>query len=880
MRNKSILTGLAGLALVTAAAGSANALNKRIELTQEGDFVLIGNTLAHDCGPNGVAPIVGAPACNMVGDQADLPPDMFWRVEGGTAVANNTITVEQAQTAAVLQLPSGATVTKAYVYWSARRLGGPDNTATIQCLPAASPLNLQASGSVTGSSNLYHSVAEITDYVKENSSCTYLVSGVDSIDLKGITPEKDGYAVWWMVVVYESKADPHRQIIVYDGFDGIDNGGDSSVQVTGLKVPNSFTQFSNAKVGVVGYDGDKSLTQDQFFLGATALKDSATGDINNFFNGTRTYLGMPLTVAGDLPQVSGVPGSLARLDMDVLDITDLLEAGQTTVDFKAISMGEPVALAGIITSIPTFTDEDGDGLSDDEEELYGTDPTDKDSDNDGVQDGVEGCSVANCTNPLWNTDSDGDGLINALDPDSDDDGLFDGTELGLDCNLPDTDKTLGHCIADADTSTKTDPLDADTDDGGVKDGSEDVDLDGKIDEGETDPTAGHGSDDGSNVDSDNDGLTDGVEETIGSDPNDGDSDDDGLPDGEERNPADDTDGDGLPNVLDVDSDNDALFDGTESGKDCSHPDTDTSLNHCVADADPGTTTSPVDADSDNGGVKDGAEDSNLNGAVDSGETDPEEGHGADDVTVIDSDGDGLSDDLEETLNSDPDDTDSDDDGVPDGQEANPSNDEDGDGTINILDEDSDGDGLFDGTEGGYDCTNPDIDKQAGHCVADGDKGKTTTSMVDADTDDGGVTDGNEDFDKDGVYDANQGEGDPNEKSDDINILPCTKDSDCGTENDGYVCDTEAMHCTPGCRNEDGSRCPDGEMCTSSDQTIGECVPVGMTSSSSGGLNDDIIVQGGCLCGVSVGNESRDIGWTLLVGLGVALGLRRRRSRIG
>jgi hypothetical protein len=40
-----------------------------------------------------------------------------------------------------------------------------------------------------------------------------------------------------------------------------------------------------------------------------------------------------------------------------------------------------------------------------------------------VRDGAE-------PNP-WNLDTDGDGLINALDPDSDGDGLLDGTELGV-----------------------------------------------------------------------------------------------------------------------------------------------------------------------------------------------------------------------------------------------------------------------------------------------------------------------------------------------------------------------------------------------------------------------------------------------------------------
>jgi hypothetical protein len=157
-------------------------------------------------------------------------------------------------------------------------------------------------------------------------------------------------------------------------------------------------------------------------------------------------------------------------------------------------------------------DTDGDGLTDGEEAKIGTNPKDADSDDDGVPDGAE-------KSP--GVDSDGDGLINALDPDSDDDGLFDGTELGFDCKGAGTDATLGHCRPDADKgATKTDPLVADTDGGGARDGSEDTNLNGAVDTGETDPTAGHGADDTTLVDTDGDGLSDALEATLGSDPND------------------------------------------------------------------------------------------------------------------------------------------------------------------------------------------------------------------------------------------------------------------------------------------------------------------------------------------------------------------------
>ncbi|MDI1448627.1 hypothetical protein [Polyangium sp. 6x1] len=441
----------------------------------------------------------------------------------------------------------------------------------------------------------------------------------------------------------------------------------------------------------------------------------------------------------------------------------------------------------------TCPDADGDGFPDGHEEVIGTDPNDADSDDDGIPDGEE---------PAAGVDTDGDGLINALDPDSDDDGLFDGTEVGNGCNGAGVDPAAGHCVPDGDMGeTKTNPLDADTDDGGVSDGAEDKDRDGAIDAGETNPTSGNGADDSTNTDTDGDGLSDGFETGIGTDPNDADSDDDGLPDGEEPNLTLDSDGDGLINPLDPDSDNDGLADGTESGKDCSNPGTNPAAGNCVPDGDLGaTTTSPIDADTDDGGVSDGSEDKDLDGVVDAGETDPTAGHGDDDSLNPDSDGDGLSDDLEGSLGSDPNDADSDDDGVPDGQEPNPADDTDGDGIKNVLDPDSDGDGLKDGTEMGKGCSGDGTDPAAGNCVADGDSGATTTSPVDPDTDDGGLSDGDEDADKDGVVDP--GETDPTKGhgGDD--------DGDADDDDDGLTDDEEA---TIGTDPNDGDSDDDGVL---------------------------------------------------------------------
>jgi MYXO-CTERM domain-containing protein len=527
-------------------------------------------------------------------------------------------------------------------------------------------------------------------------------------------------------------------------------------------------------------------------------------------------------------------------------------------------------------------DTDGDGISDSGEMMVGTDPNDFDTDDDGTPDGAEFSPEL---------DSDGDGLANGLDADSDNDGLFDGTEQGFNCDNPATNKGLGRCRPDADTgTTKTNPVKADTDRGGVSDGSEDANLNGKLDTGETNPVFGSGSDDvAMATDADADGLSDDLEAFLGSDPMDADSDDDGVIDGKEANPSEDTDLDLLLNVSDVDSDDDALLDGTEHGLDCSAKGTALSRNHCRADMDSGATkTSPLLADTDKGGVRDGSEDADLNGRLDANETDPTAGKGADDGTVQDSDKDGLSDGLEKSIGTDPQDADSDDDGLPDGQEPNPSDDHDADGKINALDPDSDDDDIFDGTERAKMCVPPAVDVSKMQCIADADDA-TATGALSVDTDKGGTPDGVEDRNKNGRLDP--AELNPLDPKDDVIGKPCNTDADCGALTSGLVCDSGM--CAFGCRGMGGNTCPDPLFCSSTTMAVGMCTDMmpmldagpppppppdaGPMLAPGGKLGG-----AGCNCSVGAGAPTQPSAARLL-GLGVfallVLARRRRRSQL-
>ncbi len=486
-------------------------------------------------------------------------------------------------------------------------------------------------------------------------------------------------------------------------------------------------------------------------------------------------------------------------------------AGNGADDLDGDLDGLPDAVELLLGTDPANPDTDGDGILDGEETVPGsdgriTDPLDADTDDDGLSDGEE--VVAGV-----------DGVItNPALADTDGDGLQDGTEVGRTTGVPDPDGAgplrgtdTSFFIPDGDPATITDPRDSDTDDGGALDGNEDINHDGVRDAGEANPTAGNGADD---LDTDRDGLPDVVETALGTDPLNPDTDGDGVLDGEETVPGRDgyvtdpldadTDDDGLSDGAETgaqggrligtdptnaDTDHDGVQDGTEVGVTAGVPDPDgtgplkgTDGSRFQPDADPASTTDPLDSDTDNGGVLDGNEDLNANGRVDAGEINPATGNGADDV---DGDGDGLPDVAETALGTDPANPDTDGDGILDGEETIPGRDgfvtdpldadtdDDGiadgeevirgaDGFLtNPANADTDGDGLQDGTETGVTSPVPDPDGAGPLRGTDTTRFRpdtdplTRTDPTDADTDDGGVLDGNEDLDHDGALDLDE-----------------------------------------------------------------------------------------------------------------------------
>ncbi|MHA8052659.1 invasin domain 3-containing protein [Aquirufa sp. OSTEICH-129A] len=380
---------------------------------------------------------------------------------------------------------------------------------------------------------------------------------------------------------------------------------------------------------------------------------------------------------------------------------------------------------------------------------------DPDSDNDGILDMIE-----------KNMDSDGDGDANYLDLDSDNDGILDTQERSFDT---DGDGVMNFLDIDSDNDSILDAWEG-TDN---KRGTIDDNYDGRVDKNGASPdvngngladflegnpapvpdTDKDGTPDYIDLDSDGDGIADKVELTNDPDkdgrPNyrDKDADGDWLGDSDERDT--DNDGDRIPNYLDDDSDGDGIPDAWEGKDKCRECDNlndgnengwdDRGEYKAVIDSDKDGSPDFLDLDSDNDCIRDGVE----------GGADWDQDKLAN-FRDTDSDGDGILDNVEVGNCDKPWDT-------------------DGDGLKNFEDTDSDGDGIPDSVEAGKDLTKP-VD-------TDGDG---IPDMLELDADNDTIPDKVEvgsdvwkplDSDKDGKYDFQDTDSDNDTVSDKMEAGP-------------------------------------------------------------------------------------------------------------
>ncbi|MCL2779037.1 MAG: isopeptide-forming domain-containing fimbrial protein [Polyangiaceae bacterium] len=351
--------------------------------------VLVGNVGTVDGCGNGLT--IGVSAPDVLWCAGDSPDD-------GQTLADMSITAPptaavppapQARSTAVLNLPQGATVTDAWIFFAASvdannandvinnasttaTLDRPgDNGFSVQLIPDPDPdtqstvtTRTTAYGDNPRNTFAYQTRANVTDIVKQYGSGAYRVGGFNVRDFPH-NPNDDAFVGWWMVVFYELKSDPQRNLALYDAFDAVNSNtttnGQPGLQSTlkGFVVP-ADANFQ-AKLGVVAWEGDAYITGDNLYFG-NDLQNPVTNALNpvdDFFNSTRSQSApaganpdaVGVSNDGDLPQLTGTQGSMSGMDIDVVDVTSRLSVGDQQASLVVKTGADSFVLGGYVLSV-------------------------------------------------------------------------------------------------------------------------------------------------------------------------------------------------------------------------------------------------------------------------------------------------------------------------------------------------------------------------------------------------------------------------------------------------------------------------------------------------------------------------------------------------
>jgi len=166
-------------------------------------------------------------------------------------------------------------------------------------------------------------------------------------------------------------------------------------------------------------------------MGAMQFEVAATDNSITSSDAEISYLSrfteIPFVLAGQQTTEGGNTAVLSVKSSTMETLTVSVSEEQSR-DSEINHIGESAGYIALSSNEPD-SDPDGDGLTtEDEDWIYGTDPLVADTDRDGISDGDEVDFWLN-TGSSWDSDIDGDGLINLHDADADGDEMSDGDEI-------------------------------------------------------------------------------------------------------------------------------------------------------------------------------------------------------------------------------------------------------------------------------------------------------------------------------------------------------------------------------------------------------------------------------------------------------------------
>ncbi|RZA31866.1 MAG: DUF11 domain-containing protein [Lysobacteraceae bacterium] len=349
------------LVAVTAQAQVFEPFSQRYGTVTRGDLVMLANSSMTCASPvNGSCNAVKNDALSMVNSK--LPAD----------AADATIYNSSSSNLTSAQLPPGAQVQKAILYWGGLvpnvlnapspnpasagvRFGTPGGGYQSRSADAC-----RLSPSVTtfapGAQFLYRCHVDVTAAVQAGGTGSYRVANVPS--QSGTVNRFGG---WSLVLVIANPTRPLRSFSINDGLALVATTGASpvnqvSVNVSGFRTPSSGAV--TAQLGWVAYDGDLGAADGFTFQGQGSSQvnvSDACNPVGDVFNSTICALGSPVTTRSI---VNGNGSNTQGFDADIVQLANAgntaLGNGVTSATLTARTSSEGYAITVLTTAIDVY----------------------------------------------------------------------------------------------------------------------------------------------------------------------------------------------------------------------------------------------------------------------------------------------------------------------------------------------------------------------------------------------------------------------------------------------------------------------------------------------------------------------------------------------
>ncbi|WP_263144989.1 IPTL-CTERM sorting domain-containing protein [Pseudomonas sp. RIT-PI-AD] len=324
--------GLLSLLLCSLLPAAEAAFNARHTFNEHGNISMVGNTLLTCDGTGTCAAEQNGTTAGGNGNRQMV----YVNVDPAAGFNNSS--------SATLNLPAGAEVLSAGLYWGGRADPSNGNRAVLHLrAPNAADYQdivAQAADLYTftsqgdANSRPYSAYADVTQLVRSAGSGEYFAGGLAAVSGNG--GGLGHFGGWSLIVVYRDANEPYRRLMVFDGKldanDGVVSGSTSaSIDVTGLRTPASasFTTYMGALV----WEGDQNISGDAFSLNGQVLSDSQNPS-SNFWNSSISRLGARLDA-----KTPDFVNQMA-IDIDYIDASGILANNASTATLGFSTSGD------------------------------------------------------------------------------------------------------------------------------------------------------------------------------------------------------------------------------------------------------------------------------------------------------------------------------------------------------------------------------------------------------------------------------------------------------------------------------------------------------------------------------------------------------------